>query len=78
MPRHPNSIRTERKQVFLTPEVRTTIQTWADREGLTFSAAIEALAQRGLRRAPAGASTKRAPGSAAVDTSSAVALPAND
>jgi hypothetical protein len=53
MPRHPTIIRTRRKQVFLTPEARTTIQAWADREGMSFSAAIEALARSGLRRAPA-------------------------
>lgn len=52
MPRHPNFMRTERKQVFLTPDARTTIQAWADREGVSFSAAIESLARSGLRRAP--------------------------
>lgn len=58
MPRHPNFIRTERKQVFLTPEARTTIQCWADREGVSFSAAIEALARSSLRRAPTGVATR--------------------
>jgi hypothetical protein len=60
MPRHGSVAPTERKHVRLTQEVRTTIQRWADREGLSFSAALEELARRALRRAPAGA----APGTA--------------
>jgi hypothetical protein len=55
MPRYASITHTERKHVRLTPEARTTIQRWADREGLSFSAALEALAQRALRRTPPGA-----------------------
>ena len=52
MPRHPNHVHTERKQVWLTPEARDLIQAWADREGTTFSAAIETLARLGLGQEP--------------------------
>ncbi|MDQ3701435.1 MAG: hypothetical protein M3442_11010 [Chloroflexota bacterium] len=58
MPRHPNFMRTQRKQVFLSSETRTTIQSWADRQGVSFSAAIEALARSSLRRALGGAATR--------------------
>ena len=58
MPKQPSFIHTERKQVFLTPETRTTIQARAIREGLSFSAAIEAFACFGLRRAPTSAASK--------------------
>jgi hypothetical protein len=78
MPRHPSFIRTERKQVFLAPEIRTTIQAWADREGLTFSAAIEALAQRELRRAPAGLPARTASVAAAIDATPDVIAPELD
>jgi hypothetical protein len=61
MPRHASLTHTERKNVRLTPETRTTIQAWATQEGLSFSAAIEALARFGLRRAPASAASKVAP-----------------
>src|SRR5215218_9270646 len=78
MPRHASTAPTERKQVHLTPDARTTIQAWADREGLTFSAAIEALARRGLRRAPAGTTATPAPASGTVGTSSGAASPERD
>ena len=66
MPRHGSVVPTERKHVRLTPEARTTIQRWADREGLSFSAALEALARRALRRAPAGAALWTPPAATAV------------
>jgi hypothetical protein len=52
MPGHPNHVRTERKQVCLTPEGRDLIQRWAQQEGISFSAAIETLARVGLRQDP--------------------------
>ena len=52
MPRHPNDIRTRPKHVFLTAEARVAIQEWADREGVSFSAAIETLARLGLGQNP--------------------------
>jgi hypothetical protein len=52
MPRHPNHVRTERKQVCLTPEGRALIQAWAQQEGISFSAAIETLARVGLQQDP--------------------------
>jgi hypothetical protein len=52
MPEHPNHTRTEPKRVYLTPEARGLVQEWADREGVTFSAAIETLARLGLRQDP--------------------------
>jgi hypothetical protein len=52
MPEHPNHVRTERKQVCLTPEGRDLIQRWAQQEGISFSAAIETLARVGLRQDP--------------------------
>ncbi|HEX2033438.1 MAG TPA: hypothetical protein VHS99_04570 [Chloroflexota bacterium] len=52
MPQHPNYVRTARKQVCLTAEGRALIQEWADREGVSFSAAIETLARLGLREDP--------------------------
>jgi hypothetical protein len=61
MPRHASPTHTERKNVRLTPETRTTIQAWATREGLSFSAAIEALARFGLRRAPATPASRSVP-----------------
>ena len=52
MPEHPNHIRTERKQVCLTPEGRDLILRWAQQEGISFSAAIETLARVGLQQDP--------------------------
>src|SRR5918998_5979248 len=52
MPEHPNHVRTERKQVCLTPEGRDLILRWAQQEGLSFSAAIETLARLGLQQDP--------------------------
>ena len=52
MPEHPNHVRTERKQVCLTPEGRDLILRWAQQEGISFSAAIETLARVGLQQDP--------------------------
>src|SRR5687768_7267012 len=52
MPEHPNHIRTERKQVCLTPEGRDLILRWAQQEGISFSAALETLARLGLQQDP--------------------------
>ena len=52
MPEHPNHVRTERKQVCLTPEGRDLILRWAQQEGNSFSAAIETLARDGLQQDP--------------------------
>jgi hypothetical protein len=40
------------KHVYLSDEGRAAIQAWADREGVTFSAAIETLARLGLQEDP--------------------------
>jgi hypothetical protein len=52
MPEHPNHISTRPKHVSLTDQGRAAVQAWADREGVSFSAAIETLARVGLRQDP--------------------------
>jgi hypothetical protein len=52
MPEHPNHVSTRPKHVSLTDEGRAAVQEWADREGVTFSAAIETLARLGLQQDP--------------------------
>jgi len=52
MPEHPNYTATRAKHVYLTDAGRTAVQAWADREAVTFSAAIETLARLGLQQDP--------------------------
>jgi hypothetical protein len=52
MPEHPNHTATRAKHVYLTEDARAAVQGWADREGVTFSAAIETLARLGLQQDP--------------------------
>jgi hypothetical protein len=78
MPRHASLTHTERKNVRLTPETRTTIQAWATREGLSFSAAIEALARFGLRRPPASTASRSAPAATPAGASLAAVTPKQD
>jgi hypothetical protein len=52
MPEHPNHTATRPKHVCLTDEARAAVQAWADREGVSFSAAIETLARLGLQQDP--------------------------
>jgi hypothetical protein len=52
MPEHPNHVTTRAKHVCLTDEARIAVQDWADREDVTFSAAIETLARLGLQQDP--------------------------
>ncbi|HEX5501892.1 MAG TPA: hypothetical protein VFW96_04685, partial [Thermomicrobiales bacterium] len=46
---------TVRKTVWMTEEAIACVQAWADAQGITFSAAVEALARLGMRQAPAEA-----------------------
>jgi hypothetical protein len=58
MPRHPRAPgSTRRKCVWFTPETIARVEEWAARQGLTFSAAAEALVRFGMRDAPSGAFT---------------------
>jgi hypothetical protein len=52
MPEHPNHTATRAKHVCLTDDARAAVQAWADREGVSFSAAIETLARLGLQQDP--------------------------
>jgi hypothetical protein len=52
MPEHPNHTATRAKHVCLTDDGRAAVQAWADREGVSFSAAIETLARLGLQQDP--------------------------
>jgi hypothetical protein len=52
MPEHPNHTATRAKHVYLTDDGRAAVQAWADREEVTFSAAIETLARLGLQQDP--------------------------
>jgi hypothetical protein len=52
MPEHPNHTRTRAKHVCLTDDARAAVQAWADREAVSFSAAIETLARLGLQQDP--------------------------
>ena len=52
MPEHPNHTVTRAKHVCLTDDARAAVQAWADREGVSFSAAIETLARLGLQQDP--------------------------
>ena len=52
MPEHPNHTATRAKHVCLTDVARAAVQAWADREAVTFSAAIETLARLGLQQDP--------------------------
>jgi hypothetical protein len=52
MSRHPNFVTTRPKHVCLTDATRAAVQAWADREGVTFSAALETLARLGLQQDP--------------------------
>ncbi len=52
MPEHPNHVSTRPKHVSLTDDGRAAVQAWADREGVSFSAAIETLARLGLQQDP--------------------------
>ncbi len=54
-PRRPRHVRTRRTQVWLSEEAHVQIKGWAERQGLSVSAGIEALARLGLRQAPADA-----------------------
>ena len=58
MPRHPRAAgTTRRKCVWLTPESVARVDRWAGEQGLTFSAAAEALLRLALNDPPAGAFT---------------------
>ena len=52
MPEHPNHTATRAKHVCLTDDARAAVQAWADREGVSVSAAIETLARLGLQQDP--------------------------
>ena len=51
MPRK-GGVQTGRKQIWLTEDGRQAIQAWATVQHISFSAAIETLAQLGLHEAP--------------------------
>ena len=51
-PDHPTPARGAAKHVYLSEEGRAAVQAWADREGVSFSAAIETLARLGLQEDP--------------------------
>ncbi len=58
MPRHPRATgTTQRKGTWFTPETIARVEQWAALQGLTFSAAAEALLRLGLRSAPPEAFT---------------------
>jgi hypothetical protein len=78
MPKHASLTHTERKNVRLTPETRTIIQAWATREGLSFSAAIEALARFGLRRVQATSASRSAAAPPPVFAPSTAVVPEQD
>jgi hypothetical protein len=58
MPRHPRAPgTTRRKCIWLTPATSARVQRWSAEQGLTFSAAAEALLRLALNDPPAGAFT---------------------
>ncbi|MDQ3701434.1 MAG: hypothetical protein M3442_11005 [Chloroflexota bacterium] len=58
MPRHPRAAgTTRRKCVWFTPKTVARVERWAAEQGMTFSAAAEALLRLGLQDAPVGAFT---------------------
>lgn len=51
MPRKGN-VKTAPKRIWLTDDTRAAVQQWADANGTSFSAALEALTRLGLGQAP--------------------------
>lgn len=50
--RTPRRANTAPKRIWLTDATRQAVQTWADQNGVSFSAALETLARLGLGQAP--------------------------